>query len=183
MTGTPEQTPKNTRVIYDGHIVRLELQDEKWEIVRHAGAVAILLLNDQGQMLCVRQLRPATGGHTTEVPAGLIDRGETPEQAARRELQEEAGLDAEMGLLTRFYSSPGFCDEQLYVFQASQPRESRLPMDDDEEIEVLWLTPAEVLAGLRDGTLQGSATTVTAALFAQGQLDRQLRQHEQAGQP
>ncbi|ULH14951.1 NUDIX hydrolase [Deinococcus sp. KNUC1210] len=170
MTSTPEQTT----VLYDGHIVRLELQDNKWEIVRHKSAVCILALNEHGQMLCVRQMRRAIGQHSVEAPAGLIDEGETPEQAARRELQEETGLDADMELLTRFYSSPGFCDEELYVFRANNMRESRLPMDDDEEIEVLWLTPGEVLSRLKDGTLVGSASTVTAALFAQQAL---------AGQP
>ena len=159
-------TPDNTVTIYDGRIIRVELQDNKWEIVRHKSAVCILVLNEQGQMLCVRQPRRAVGQHTVEAPAGLIDEGEVPEQAARRELQEEAGLDADMELLTRFYTSPGYCDEELFLFRASNLRESRLPMDDDEDIEVLWLPPAELLSRLKDGTLVGSASTVTAALFA-----------------
>lgn len=155
----------STRTIYDGHIVKLELQDDKWEVVRHADAVTVLVLNGAGEMLLVRQSRRAVGAVTVEAPAGLIDDGETPEAAARRELQEEAGLDADMTLLTRFYSSPGFCDEQLFVFAASNLRESRLPMDEDEDIEVLWMKPQSVLDGLRDGSLVGSATTVTAALY------------------
>lgn len=155
----------STRTIYDGHIVKLELQDDKWEVVRHADAVTVLVLNGAGEMLLVRQSRRAVGAVTVEAPAGLIDAGETPEAAARRELQEEAGLDADMTLLTRFYSSPGFCDEQLFVFAASNLRESRLPMDEDEDIEVLWMKPQSVLDGLRDGSLVGSATTVTAALY------------------
>lgn len=163
-------TGSDTTVIYDGHIVRLELQGGKWEIVRHADAVSVLALDDQGRMLCVQQPRRAIGRSTLEAPAGLIDPGETPEQAARRELQEEAGLDADVALLTRYYSSPGFCDEEIYLFRASNLRESRLPQDDDEEIEVRWLAPAEVLAGLKGGTLTGSATTVTAALFALQEL-------------
>jgi ADP-ribose pyrophosphatase len=158
--------PANTRVIYDGHIVRLELQDDKWEVVRHRNAVAILALDDQGRMLCVKQLRRAIDTETVEAPAGLIDEGETPEQAAHRELQEEAGLDGDMTLLTRFYTSPGFCDEQIVLFLATNLRESRLPMDEDEQIEVLWLPPAEVLDGLKGGTLTGSASTITAALYA-----------------
>ena len=165
-------TQGNTSVIYDGQIVRLELLDEKWEIVRHKNAVAILALDTQGRMLCVKQPRRAVGTHTLEAPAGLIDDGETPEQAARRELQEEAGLDGDMRLLTRFYSSPGFCDEMIDLFLATNLRESRLPQDDDEEIEVLWLPPAEVLSGLRDGTLIGSASTITAALYAVMELER-----------
>ncbi len=162
MSQAPDSNPQ---VIYDGHIVRLELLDGKWEVIRHKNAVAILALDDQGRMLCVRQPRRAVGTDTLEAPAGLIDPGETPEQAAHRELQEEAGLDGEMRLLTRFYSSPGFCDEQIDLFLATNLHESRLPMDDDEQIEVLWMPPAEVLAGLRDGSLAGSATTVTAALY------------------
>jgi ADP-ribose pyrophosphatase len=163
MSDTAEGSP---RVIYDGHIVRLEVLDGKWEVVRHASAVAVLALDEQGRMLCVQQPRRAIGRATVEAPAGLIDPGETPEQAARRELQEEAGLDADMALLTRFYSSPGFCDEEIFLFRATNMRDSRLPQDDDEEIEVRWLPPTEVLSGMKDGTLTGSATTATAALFA-----------------
>jgi ADP-ribose pyrophosphatase len=160
------QTPESTDIIYSGKIVSLELQDHKWEVVRHAPAVAILLQNDHGEMLCVRQFRRAVGATTTEAPAGLIDEGESPEQAARRELQEEAGLDADMTLLSRFYTSPGYCDEELYVFEAINPRESRLAMDEDEEIETVWIKPEAILSGLRDGTFKGAASTVTAALLA-----------------
>ncbi|EYB67965.1 NUDIX hydrolase [Deinococcus phoenicis] len=155
----------DTQVIYDGHIVRLEVLEGKWEVVRHAGAVAILALNEQGEMLLVRQERRAIAATTVEAPAGLIDDGETPEAAARRELQEEVGLDGDMTLLTHFYSSPGFCDEDLYVYRARNLRESKLPQDEDEDLEVLWLPPQQVLDGLREGTLQGSASTVTAALY------------------
>ncbi|MDV6375497.1 NUDIX hydrolase [Deinococcus arenicola] len=155
----------DARTLYDGHILKLELLDNKWEIIRHADAVAILVLNDAGEMLLVRQLRRAVDAHTLEAPAGLIDEGESPEAAARRELQEEAGLDGDMKLLTRFYSSPGFCDEQLYVFQATGLRESKLPHDEDEDIEVVWMPPQKVLDGLREGRIIGSATTITAALY------------------
>lgn len=160
----------DTKVVFDGHLVRLEVLDGKWEVVRHTDAVSVLLLNGAGEMLLVRQERRVLGVRTVEAPAGLIDGGETPEAAARRELREEAGLDADMELLTRFYSSPGFCDEQLYVFAATNPRDSRLPMDDDEDIEVLWMPPQAVLDGLRDGTLVGSAPTVVAAQFALARL-------------
>lgn len=156
----------STEVLYDGHIIRVERLEGRWEVVRHAAAVVILALNEQGEMLLVRQFRPSIDRTTLEAPAGLVDDGEDPEWAARRELQEETGFDADMTLLTRFYSSPGFCDEELLVYHARNLRESRLPMDEDEDIEVVWLPPEQVLAGLRDGSLVGSASTVTAALFA-----------------
>lgn len=156
----------DTQTLYDGKIVRLEILGGKYEVVRHADAVAVLALNDAGEILCVQQQRVAVGAMTLEVPAGLIDDGEDPEQAARREFQEEAGFDADMKKLTFFYASPGFCDEGLHLFHATNLRESRLPMDEDEEIAVVWRKPAEVLDELREGRSIGSATTVTAALFA-----------------
>lgn len=156
----------STEVLYDGRIIRVERLNDRWEVVRHAAAVVILALNEQGEMLLVRQFRPSIDRTTLEAPAGLIDAREDPETAARRELQEEAGFDADMTLLTRFYSSPGFCDEELFVFHARNLRESRLPMDEDEDIEVVWMPPEEVLTGLHDGSVVGSASTVSAALFA-----------------
>ena len=159
----------NTETIYQGHIVTLEKQEGKWEVVRHAPAVAILALRD-GKMLCVRQLRRAVNAVTLEVPAGLIDEGETPEEAANRELSEEVGMQGDLTLLTRFYSSPGFCDELLYVFRAQNLREAQGTPDDDEDITVEWHDPHEVLDGLRKGSIQGSATTITATLFALQEL-------------
>ena len=153
-------------VLYEGRIIRVERLDDRWEVVRHAAAVVILALNEQGEMLLVRQFRPSIDKMTLEAPAGLIDEGESPETAARRELQEETGFDADMTLLTRFYSSPGFCDEELFVFHARYLRESRLPMDEDEDIEVVWMSPERVLEGLQDGSIVGSASTVSAALLA-----------------
>lgn len=159
----------DTKTIYQGKIVSLELQDGKWEIVRHADAVAILALRE-GKMLCVRQFRRAIGARTLEVPAGLIDAGESPEVAANRELSEEANLNGDMILLTRFYSSPGFCDEQLYVFRADNLREKQGTPDEDEHITLEWRDPREVLEALRAGTVPGSSTTVTAALLALREL-------------
>lgn len=155
----------DTETIYEGKVLTVERLAGKWEVVRHQPAVAVLVLNGQGEMLLVRQERPAIGAHTVEAPAGLIDEGETPEEAARRELQEEAGFDGELTLLTRFFTSPGFCDEELHVFRARNLRESKLPQDEGEDLEVLWMTPQALLDGLRDGTLVSSGPSVAAALY------------------
>ena len=156
--------------IYQGKIVSLELQQGKWEIVRHAPAVVILALREH-KMLCVRQYRRAVGAETLEAPAGLIEPGETPEAAAARELAEEANLGGDLTLLTRFYSSPGFCDELLHVFLADHLRPAPGTPDDDEDLSVEWHDPAEVLTKLRGGQELGSASTVTAALFALRELE------------
>lgn len=159
------RSDERSETIYRGKIVSLEIHQGKWEIVRHAPAVVVLALRD-GKMLCVRQRRRAVGATTLEAPAGLIDQDETPEQAANRELAEEAGLNGDLTLLTRFYSSPGFCDELLHVFHAENLREGQGTPDEDEDLTVEWHDPREVLRALRDGTELGSAATVTAALFA-----------------
>ncbi|AFZ65806.1 NUDIX hydrolase [Deinococcus peraridilitoris] len=164
-----------TQTIYQGKIVSLEVQEGKWEVVRHAHAVAILALRN-GKMLCVRQLRRAVGAHTLEVPAGLIDDGETPEDAANRELSEETNLQGDMTLLTRFYSSPGFCDELLYVFLAENLRDAPGTPDEDEDLTIEWHDPHDVLSALRDGRELGSASTIAATLFAVQHLQQSQEQ-------
>ena len=98
-------------VIYEGNILTLLTLDDRWEVVEHAEAVAVLALRG-ASILGVTQHRPAIGKPTWEVPAGLVDPGETPLQAAKRELAEETQLTGELSLLTQLYSSPGFTDEK-----------------------------------------------------------------------
>ncbi|MBB6097997.1 ADP-ribose pyrophosphatase [Deinobacterium chartae] len=154
-----------TETLYEGKILRLQRLDARWEVIDHADAVAILALRDS-QMLVVRQYRPAIGKHTLEAPAGLIDPGETPLEAALRELSEEANLGGHLELLTRFYPSPGFSNEEVYLFEATDLFEKPGTPDEDEELEVLWMRPQHVLEALRSGEVAGSASTITAALFA-----------------
>lgn len=159
------------KIIYNGRIVRLELLENKWEVVRHADTVAVLALNAQGEMLLVKQYRIAIDAYTLEAPAGLIDTGESAAEAAHRELREETGFDASLTLLTRFYISPGFCDEHLYIFKAEALIASKLPADEDEDLEVLWLSPYEVLRQMQNGEILGSAATMSTALFAVQHLE------------
>ncbi|MCS7069623.1 MAG: NUDIX hydrolase [Meiothermus sp.] len=149
--------------LYKGRILNLALQGS-YEIVEHAHAVAILV-EREGQILFVRQYRPAIGSETLEIPAGLIDPGETPEQAARRELAEEAQLTGELEYLTSFYVSPGFCDEKLYVFRATNLRAAFAQPDDDEDITIEWRNPRQVLREARDGQVQISASAMAGILF------------------
>ena len=159
-------TRPNRRTLYHGKILDLVLEDEKWEIVEHAPAVVILAMDGE-RMLVVRQFRRGADVTTLEAPAGLIDDGESPEAAARRELAEEASLDGDLELLSHFYSSPGFTSEHLYLFRATNLREGRGERDEDEhDLEVLWVDPEALLADLRAGRAETSAPTVAAALFA-----------------
>jgi 8-oxo-dGTP pyrophosphatase MutT (NUDIX family) len=91
------------------------------DIVRHPGAVAVVPVTDAGDVLLVRQYRGAVDRHLLEIPAGTRDvEGEPPAETARRELLEEVGVDArDMRLLATMYNSPGFCDEETYLFLAT----------------------------------------------------------------
>ena len=151
--------------IYQGRIVRLELEDGRWEIVRHADAVAVLARDAQGRVLGVWQRRPAIGTRTWELPAGLIDPDETPLQAAARELAEEASLAGELRLLTRFYTSPGFSDELVYLFEArAQRAEHGAEPDAGEDLELEWRDPAETWQAIAAGHVATSGVTVLGLL-------------------
>lgn len=130
------------------------------EIVERADCAAILALNERGQMLIVRQHRPAAGCATAEIPAGLLDAGETPAEAALRELREETGFAAELKPLGSVWVAPGFCRQRAHLFLASGLREAPLAPDADEEISTEWLFPEEALA------LPHSAITAAAAFRA-----------------
>jgi ADP-ribose pyrophosphatase len=146
--------------IYVGRIVQLEIEDGRWEIVRHADAVAILAHDERGRVLGVWQHRPAIGRRTWELPAGLIDAGETPVEAAARELAEEAGLAADLRLLTRLYASPGFCDELVYLFEARALHAAdAAARDPGEDLELEWRDPVDTWQAIADGHVATSGVT------------------------
>lgn len=149
--------------LYKGRILNLALEGP-YEIVEHAHAVAILA-EREGKVLFVRQYRPAIGVSTLEIPAGLIDPGETPAEAAKRELAEEAQLTGDLEYLTGFYLSPGFCDEKLHVFRATNLTPAYAQPDDDEDITVEWHDPTQVLHDSREGKVEISASAMAGILF------------------
>src|SRR5690606_11650949 len=114
-----EERTVHTETIYDGKIIRLEIDDvilpdgkpAKRELVRHPGAVALIPITDDGKLVMVEQYRKALGTTLLEVPAGKLEPGEAPEVTARRELEEETGYACgNLELVTTFATSPGFAD-------------------------------------------------------------------------
>ena len=104
--------------VYDGKTVDVVHVDGK-EVVRHPDAVTVVSVDNEGCVTLVRQTRVPTGGALLELPAGKLDEGEDPLDAAKRELAEEAGLAAERwSLLANSFSTPGFCDEEILLFLA-----------------------------------------------------------------
>lgn len=152
-------------VIYQGKILTLVTLDQRWEVVEHADAVCILALRGD-EVLGVRQHRPAIGYDTWELPAGLIDPGETPVEAARRELAEEAQLSGRLKLLTQVYTSPGFCQEKLYLFEASELSAALGHPDDGEEVAVEWRELRQTWQDIAGGVLATSAPTTLGLAVA-----------------
>lgn len=147
--------------LYRGRIVTLERIDGTWEFVKHDDAVAVLAVDGAGRVLGVVQRRPAVDAVTWELPAGLIDEGETPDAAARRELAEEAGLQGTLRHVTRGYVSPGFTDELVHLFEATDLSAAHgHHQDEDEDVRVSWRDPVETWHAIAAGEVVTSIVTV-----------------------
>ena len=108
------------REIFTGKLISVRVDDQGLELVAHPPAVVMVALEESGEVWLVRSRRPVPEQTLVEVPAGLVDPGESPAQAARRELHEECGLEAERWEeLASAYSSPGFTDERIHVYLAT----------------------------------------------------------------
>ncbi len=172
------------RPVHRGRIVDLSIDTVRFpdgstgelELIRHSGAAAVLpVLSDPAgpdpQILLVHQYRYAAGGYMYEVPAGRPEReGEPWEECARRELQEEAGVVAgRLTYLTMIYTTPGFTDERIHLFMATDLETAETRFDDDEFIEPVTMPLSEALAKIRDGEISDAKTIVTL-LYAAGFL-------------
>lgn len=107
------------------------------EVVEHPGGVAVLPLEADGTVWCVRQFRYPFSELLLEIPAGKLEKGEDPEPAARRELSEETGLEAgRLEYLGKQYASPGYCGEVLHVYLARGLHRGEAHLDDGEFLNV-----------------------------------------------
>jgi ADP-ribose pyrophosphatase len=142
-------------------------------VVRHPGAVVVVPLTDDGDVLMVRQYRTATGGTLLEVPAGKRDvDGEAPAATAARELEEEIGYRAgALHLLCEFYNSPGFTDEYTHLFLATELEPtSRAAVSAEEAAMSIERVPlADVDALIADGSLV-DAKSIIGVLTARARL-------------
>lgn len=165
------------RDVYDGRVVQLHVDEVELangkltsrEVVEHADAVVVLPIDQSGRALLVRQYRYPIGKDLLEAPAGGIDPGEDPDEAAQRELQEEIGYRADrLDSLGGFWTAPGFCTEYMYAYIARDLSASSLAPDEDEDIVVERHSLDSVREMIRDGGIV-DAKTIAAFWMA---LDR-----------
>ncbi len=157
--------------LYDGKVIRVSRLAGRWEVVEHVPAVAVLVLREvagQLEVLLVSQDRPAIGQKTWELPAGLVDAGETPETAAARELAEEVGLGGTLMLVAGVFSSPGFTDEKVYVFEAADLFDHKLPGDEEDDFEFAWKPLEQTWQEIAHGEVASSAPTLFGLTYALG---------------
>jgi ADP-ribose pyrophosphatase len=130
-------------------------------VVRHAGSAVMMAMDDKKRILLVRQYRLPAEKHLWELPAGKVDDGEKPIEAAKRELTEETGYKAKKWTkLASFWVSPGYVQERMTIFLAQDLVEGDATPMDDEQIETRWFKRKEVAAMIREGKIEDAKTII-----------------------
>jgi ADP-ribose pyrophosphatase len=163
-----------TQQIYHGQVVNMRVDTvEKAsggrtirEVVEHSDCIAVVALDEQGNVLLVRQFRYAVGKSLLEIPAGGIDPGEEPVDAVRRELQEEIGyLPRKMDKLVGFYSTPGYGTEYLHCFLATDLVPGHLVAEDTDDIELVRVSPDRIPRLIASGEICDGKSIAALLMF------------------
>jgi len=163
--------PRSTESAFRGQAFSIDIEDwpgyPPWEVVHHLGAAAILPITPAGQVVLVRQFRPAVRQTITEIPAGLLDvKGEDALTCATRELFEETGYRcAVIEFLSGYYASVGFTDKYIHLFWAETAERPEGRPEDG--IEVILRPLEEMLETARNGKIRDGKTAM-ALLLANG---------------
>ena len=155
--------------IYKGRIVDLNLETVtlpngatvELEVIHHPGAAAAVPMKDERTVILIRQYRHAVGGYIYEIPAGKLHPGEDPRECANRELEEEIGYKA--GVLepvTSAYTTPGFTDEVIHIYKATQLQKGRQDLGHDEVLEIAEFPLERTIAMIREGVIRDAKTIV-----------------------
>ncbi|MFD2762296.1 NUDIX hydrolase [Lentibacillus juripiscarius] len=164
-----EEKTIHTETIYDGEIVKLQVDDvtlpdgktSKRELIRHTGAVGIIPITKENKIVFVKQYRKPLEKVLVEIPAGKLEDGEDPEMTALRELEEETGYRTDsLKFVASFYTSPGFADElmHLYLTEDIEPVEDAAAGDEDEFVERVELTLDEAKQYVKDQRIHDAKT-------------------------
>jgi ADP-ribose pyrophosphatase len=133
----------------------------KRSVIRHNGSAVMMAVDEKKRILLVRQYRLPAGKMLWELPAGKVDEGETPLQAAKRELIEETGYRArKWEKLSSFYPSPGFVAEKMTIYLATELTAGEATPMDDERIETKWYTKKDLQETIRSGKIEDAKTLI-----------------------
>ena len=165
------------REIFKGRNIRLVVRDlllpngrrTTFSIVEHPGAVAIVPVCHNGDLLLLKQFRPSLGAELYEIPAGTREKGEAPLVTAKRELIEETGFKArQWKKLSEFYTAPGFCTELMHLYLAKRLSPDEAEKDADEIIRPVRMSLDKALSLIRTGRIR-DAKSIAGILLYHGQ--------------
>jgi len=177
-----EEITLSTEPIYKGRIISLQVDQVQLpnggtasrEIVKHPGAVAVIPLLDD-KMIVVEQYRKPLEKSQIEIPAGKLDPGEEPLQAALRELEEETGFRSDhVKHVSSFYTSPGFADEIIHLYVAEQLVKGEARPDEDEFLECEAITLEQALQYMREGRISDAKTILAVYAWQLYKLTGQI---------
>lgn len=137
------------------------------EVVHHPGSAVIIPVFEDDTVALVCQYRHPAGRYLLEAPAGTLQRGERPEEGAARELEEELGVVAgNMEKLTEFFVSPGFCEEKMWLYLATELIKTKQQLEDDEILEVVRIPYSQALEMITAGEIEDAKTIIGLMLAA-----------------
>ena len=159
--------------VYDGKTIHLdeysltiEGRKVRREIIKHPGAAAILAFDEKGKIILVRQHRFPLG-YILEIPAGTLEKGESPKHCALREIQEETGYKAKgMAHLITYYPSVGYNTEAIHCFVASGLKRVKTKLDTDEFITVKKMELSKLIKLIKSGKIIDSKTICAVMVYA-----------------
>ncbi len=170
-----------SKYLFEGKIIKLRYDEVRLqngntstrEVVEHPGGVCIAAVDENGQVLMVRQYRRPFDQMLLEVPAGKLNYGEDPYECGARELEEETGYTTDhMEFLGKVYLSPGFCNEVIHVYMTDHLIPGTLHPDEDEFINVERFSLDELVSMIMSGEIQDAKTQI-AILKLKTKLDQQ----------
>lgn len=169
-----EEKTVQKNYIYRGKIVNLRCDDAvlpdgrpcKREVIEHSGGAAVLCVQG-GKVALVRQFRYAYGEAIYEIPAGKLNAGEDPMLAAKRELEEETGLQAgRLVHLFTLYPTPGYTNEKIYIYEAEGVQAGAQRLDEGEFLNVEYMPVRDALSMVENGTIRDAKTIVALLDYA-----------------
>jgi ADP-ribose pyrophosphatase len=165
----------DTEEVYHGRVIDVAVYTVrerevtyKREVVHHPGGAGVVAVFDDSTVALVRQYRQPPVRYLLELPAGRLDPPERPEECAARELEEEIGVRAgHLEKLSEFFTTPGFCEEKLWVYLATDLTETRQNLEGDEMLEIVRVTFPRAFEMIVDGEIEDAKTIIGLLLAAQ----------------